>query len=40
MASELNMPHGKMSDCVYFPLFGFALDITLRKLILKLIEIL
>ena len=40
MVSELNMPHGKMSDCVYFPLFGFTLDITLRKLILKLIEIL
>ena len=28
MVSELNMPHGKMSDCVYFPLFGFTLDNT------------
>ena len=31
MLSDLNMFHGKMSDFVLFPLFGFALVIKLRN---------
>ena len=30
MMSDLNMSHGKMSDFVVFPLFGFTLVIKLR----------
>ena len=29
--SDLNMSHGKMSDFVSFPLFGFILVLTLRN---------
>ena len=32
MVSGLNMSHGKMSDFVSLPLFGFALVIKLRNL--------
>ena len=32
MASDLNMPHGKMSDFVSFPLFEISLVIKLRKI--------
>ena len=35
----MNMPHGKMSDFVSFPLFGFTLVIKLRNFVLKVIEI-
>ena len=31
MVSDLNMSHGKMSDLVSFPLFGFTLVIKLRN---------
>ena len=31
MVSDLNMSHGKMSDFVSFPLFGFTLVIKLRS---------
>ena len=31
MVSDLNMSHGKMSDFVSFPLFGFTLVIKLRN---------
>ena len=31
MVSDLNMPYGKMSDFVSFPLFGFTLVIKLRN---------
>ena len=31
MVSDLNMPHGKMSGFVSFPLFGFTLVIKLKK---------
>ena len=31
MVSNLNMSHGKMSDIVSFPLFGFTLIIKLRN---------
>ena len=31
MASDLIMPHGKMSDLVSFPMFGFTLLIKLRN---------
>ena len=31
MVSNLNMSHGKMSDFVSFPLFGFTLVIKLRN---------
>ena len=31
MISDLNMSHGKMSDFVSFPLFGFNLVIKLRN---------
>ena len=40
MASDLNMSHGKMSDYVSFPLFGFALVMKVRDVYLKVIEIL
>ena len=41
MTSDLNMSHGKMSDFVSFPLFGFTLIIKLDEIsILKVIEIL
>ena len=31
MLSDLNMSHGKMSDFVSIPLFGFTLVIKLRN---------
>ena len=31
MVSDLNIPHGKMSDFVSFPWFGFTLVIKLRN---------
>ena len=31
MTSDLNMSHGKMSDFVSCPLFGFTLVMKLRK---------
>ena len=31
MMSDLNISHGKMSDFVSFPLFGFTLVIKLRN---------
>ena len=31
MTSDLNVSHGKMSDFVSFPLFGFTLVIKLRS---------
>ena len=31
MVSDLNMPHGKMSDFFSFPLFGSTLIIKLRN---------
>ena len=31
MVSDLNMPHGKMSDFVSFPLSGFTLVIKVRN---------
>ena len=31
MVSDLNMSHGKMSDFVSIPLFGFTLVIKLRN---------
>ena len=31
MVSDLNMPHGKMSDFFSFPLFGLTLVIKLRN---------
>ena len=31
MASDFNMPHGKMSDFVLFPFFGFTLVIKLKN---------
>ena len=31
MVSDLNMPHGKMIDFVSFLLFGFTLDVKLKK---------
>ena len=31
MVSDLNMSHGKMSDFVSFPLFGFTLVIKLTN---------
>ena len=31
MLSDLNMPHGKMSDFVSFPLFRLTLVIKLRN---------
>ena len=41
MISDFNMPHGKMSDLVSFPLLGFNLTIKLREVsTLKVIEIL
>ena len=35
MVSDLNMSHGKRSDFVSFPLFGFTLVIKLRYFDLK-----
>ena len=35
MVSDLNMSHGKMSDLVSFPFFGFTLVIKLRNLDFK-----
>ena len=32
MAADLNMPRGKISDFVSFPLFGFTLVIKLKNL--------
>ena len=32
MASDVYMSHGKLSDFVLFPLFGFTLVIKLRNL--------
>ena len=37
--SDFNIPPGKMSDYVSFPLFGFTLVIKLRISILKAIKI-
>ena len=31
MLSDLNLPHGKMSDFVSFPLFRFTLVVKMRK---------
>ena len=31
MVSDLNMTHGKMSDFVSFPFFGFTLVIKVRN---------
>ena len=31
MMSDLNIPHGKISDFVSFPLFGFTLVTKLRN---------
>ena len=35
MASDLNLSHGKMSDFVSFPLFGFTLVTKLRNVDFK-----
>ena len=40
MSSDLNMSHGKMSDFVSFPLFGFTLVIKLRNFDFEVIKIL
>ena len=40
MTSDLNMSHGKMSDSVSYPLFGFTLVRKLRNTDLKVIEVL
>ena len=36
MMSNLNMSHGKMSDFVSFPLFGFTVVIKLRDFLKSL----
>ena len=37
MVSDLNMPHGKISEFISFPWFGFTLVIKLRNYISKVI---
>ena len=39
MVLNLNMSHGKMSDFVSFPLFGFTLVIKLRNFDLEVHQI-
>ena len=37
MVSDLSMPHGKVSEFISFPWFGFTLVIKLRNFIFKVI---
>ena len=40
MVSKWNMSHGKISDLVLFPMFGFTLVIKLRNYDLESLKIL